>query len=105
MNKQEAITKVQSSISSIFTKEDVVSIINQIEEGKNSGKPNLDQIKKFLDEAIGNTNFDDFVTIEKDVDDYDNSVSISLSTSVDESDLFRHFSREADDFEWEDEEG
>jgi hypothetical protein len=24
---------------------------------------------------------------------------------VDESDLFRHFSREADDFEWEDEEG
>jgi len=105
MNKQEAITKVQSSISSIFTKEDVVSIINQIEEGKNSGKPNLDQIKKFLDEAIGNINFDDFVTIEKDVDDYDNSVSISLSTSVDESDLYSHFSREADNFEWEDEEG
>ena len=105
MNKQEAITKVQSSISSIFTKEDVVSIINQIEEGKNSGKPNLDQIKKFLEETIESIDFDDFVTIDKEVDEYDKSVSISWSTSVEESDLIRHFSREADNFEWEDEEG
>jgi hypothetical protein len=74
MTKQEVISQVQSSLGSLFTKEDVINCLNMVvEEPKVKPKmlnyPSkewLDKIKKGVMEAISNVDFNDGDMIELD---------------------------------------
>ena len=66
MTKQEVISQVQSSLGSLFTREDVVNCLNMVvEEPKVETKPSfpskvwLDKIKDSILEAIRNVDFND----------------------------------------------
>lgn len=59
MNKEQAIKKVWDSIGSIFTKEDVVALIEQIEtEGLNF---EVSELIDHVQDVIGNIDGDDIV--------------------------------------------
>lgn len=51
VTKENAIASVQSSVSSIFSKEDVINLINSIEEGS-SRKITTDDIERAIDQTI-----------------------------------------------------
>lgn len=51
VTKENAIASVQSSVSSIFSKEDVINLINSIEEGS-SRKVTTNDIQRAIDETI-----------------------------------------------------
>ena len=52
MKKELVLQSVQHSVSSIFTKEDVIKLINSIEEGS-SRKITTDDIERAIDQTIG----------------------------------------------------
>jgi hypothetical protein len=66
VTKQNAIAQVQSSVSSIFSKEDVLFLINSIEEGSNKKVSVLD-IQRAIDNVV-----DNFERNTEDVVDYTN---------------------------------
>ena len=51
MKKLDVLNSVQSSVSSIFSKEDVINLINSIEEGS-SRKITTDDIARAIDKTI-----------------------------------------------------
>ena len=51
VTKENAIASVQSSVSSIFSKEDVINLINSIEEGS-SRKVTTEDIERAIDQTI-----------------------------------------------------
>lgn len=51
MKKELVLQSVQSSVSSIFSKEDVINLINSIEEGS-SRKVTTDDIQRAIDQTI-----------------------------------------------------
>lgn len=66
MTKQEVISQVQSSLGSLFTREDVVNCINmvveekpKVEETKADFKAILNLIKNRIEETIDNFDFND----------------------------------------------
>ena len=65
MKKQEVILQVQNSLGSLFTKEDVLRILNQLEAPKVESKPSypskvwLERIKDVVLQHIRDTNFND----------------------------------------------
>jgi hypothetical protein len=61
--KEEVLAGVQDSLSSVFTKEDVISIINsiKIEDGKGV-------TKKQLAEALGEIDLNDYIDKEVNID-------------------------------------
>jgi hypothetical protein len=78
MTKQEVISQVQSSLGSLFTKEDVINCLNMVvEEPKVETKPSfpskvwLDKIKDSILEAIRNVDFNDSDMIELDNFEFD----------------------------------
>ena len=78
MTKQEVISQVQSSLGSLFTREDVVNCLNMVvEQPKVETKPSLpskvwlDKIKKGVMEAISNVDFDDADMFELDNFEFD----------------------------------
>jgi hypothetical protein len=73
MTKQEVISQVQSSLGSLFTREDVVNCLNMVVEQPKvetkatyPSKQWLDKIKNGILEAIRNVDFDDSDMIEID---------------------------------------
>ena len=78
MTKQEVISQVQSSLGSLFTKDDVINCLNMVvEEPKVETKPSfpskvwLDKIKDSVLEAIRNVDFNDSDMIELDNFEFD----------------------------------
>jgi len=79
MTKQEVISQVQSSLGSLFTKDDVINCLNMVvEEPKVKPKmlnyPSkqwLDKIKDSVLEAIRNVDFNDSDMIELDNFEFD----------------------------------
>jgi hypothetical protein len=63
MTKQEAISKVEQSFPSIWSREDVLSLINQIDEGNGNFDKDklLDKIRDAVDTAINGMSTDDIV--------------------------------------------
>jgi hypothetical protein len=66
MKKQEVISQVQSSLGSLFTKDDVVNCLNmvveekpKVEETKADFKAILNLIKNKIEETIDNFDFND----------------------------------------------
>ena len=73
MTKQEVISQVQSSLGSLFTREDVINCLNMVVEQPKvetkatyPSKQWLDKIKNGILEAIRNVDFDDSDMIEID---------------------------------------
>jgi hypothetical protein len=61
MKKADAIAKVQESVGSLFTKEDVINLINQIQDEQ--AKVDFDELKERI-EAIINDADDDEIEVD-----------------------------------------
>ena len=109
VTKQNAIAQVQSSVSSIFSKEDVLFLINSIEVGSNKKVSVLD-IQRAIDNVI------DYVeNNERDIVDLDSAefeinyqnrielTGVSFNTSELREALENNFSDFAEEDEVEDE--
>lgn len=78
-----AITKVNEAYPSIFTKDDVVKLINDLKfaaerelaETSTLNKDAIDRIRELLIEGVRNIDFSDFVELSMD---YDNRVEINF---------------------------
>ena len=80
MKKQEAITKVNESISSVFTKDDVIRLIEQIEESTNVAltETQIDEISENIKRELKRMNSDeivDFDSVEFDIE-YGNRIQL-----------------------------
>jgi hypothetical protein len=79
MKKQEVIQKVQDSLGSLFTKQDVINCLNMVVEEQPKvetkvsypSKQWLDKIKYGILERISNTDFNDADMIELDNFEFD----------------------------------
>jgi maltodextrin utilization protein YvdJ len=90
--KQNVIDQVQNSVSSIFTKEDVLAIINSITEEKSRVVSVVD-ITRAIDRVVEN-----FEMNAKDVVDCDNAefgISYNNQLQLDNIDLNSDYVREA----------
>jgi hypothetical protein len=88
MKKQEVIAKVQDSLGSLFTKDDVVNCINlvveeqpKVEEVKADFKAILNLIKNRIEETINDFDFDDSDNI--DITDFDFRIDYGNQIEVD----------------------
>ena len=92
VTKQNAIAQVQSSISSIFSKEDVLFLINSIEVGS-SRKITVTDIERAIDSVV-----DNFERNTEDVVDYTNvefNISYDNRIEVESVGLNMDYIREA----------
>ena len=80
VTKENAIASVQSSVSSIFSKEDVINLINSIEEGS-SRKVTTEDIERAIDQTISWIENNSDRLIDEDSAefelDYNNRVSLT----------------------------
>lgn len=65
MTKKEAIETINSSFPSIWSREDVLELINRIDEGEGSFDKDklVDRIKDAVDNAVNNMSNDEIVDI------------------------------------------
>jgi hypothetical protein len=107
-NIQQAITAVESSASSIFTKEDVIKLLNSIDlesaAAPSSEKFDVDELVEAVETLIGNYDTSDMVNYEE-VElsiSYDHRVEIDninvdldeLNTDVTEA-IYEYFNKTA----------
>lgn len=59
MTKAEMIKKVDESMGSLFTKEDVIFIINQIEENQNQSKIDFEELTNRIESIIDDADTSD----------------------------------------------
>jgi hypothetical protein len=92
MTKQEVITQVQSSLGSMFTREDVINCLNMVVEQPKvetkvsyPSKEWLDKIKAFVLENIKETDFNDSDMIE--VSDFNFSIKHGNEIELDSFDI------------------
>ena len=111
MTKENVIAKVQDSLGSLFTKDDVINCINMVEEQKVEEVrpmmltyPNkfwLDKIKNGILERIRNTDFNDSDNFEINEAEfsiqYGNTIELD-SYEVDGSSLRNYIENEIEDF-------
>ena len=111
MTKENVIQKVQDSLGSLFTKDDVINCINMVEEQKVEEVrpmmltyPNkfwLDKIRNGILERIRNTDFNDSDNIEISETEfsirYGNTIELD-SFEVDGSSLRNYLENEIEDF-------
>lgn len=111
MTKENVIAKVQDSLGSLFTKDDVINCINMVEEQKVEEVrpmmltyPNkfwLDKIRNGILERIRNTDFNDSDNIEISETEfsirYGNTIELD-SFEVDGSSLRNYIENEIEDF-------
>ena len=111
MTKENVIQKVQDSLGSLFTKDDVINCINMVEEQKVEEVrpmmltyPNkfwLDKIRNGILERIRNTDFNDSDNIEISETEfsirYGNTIELD-SFEVDGSSLRNYIENEIEDF-------
>lgn len=111
MTKENVIAKVQDSLGSLFTKDDVINCINLVEEQKVEEVrpmmltyPNkfwLDKIKNGILERIRETDFNDSDSIEISEAEfsirYGNTIELD-SFEVDGSSLRNYLENEIEDF-------
>jgi hypothetical protein len=78
MTKQEALNTINTSFPTIWSKDDVLSLINSIEETTGiDEKKLLERIKTHLENAIHNVDFDEYVSdVEFEITLY-NEIGIS----------------------------
>ena len=88
MTKQEVIVKVQESLGSMFTKDDVINCLNMVvEEPKVESKPSypskkwLDKIKDSILESIRETDFNDSDMF--DISDFEFDIKYGNQIEVD----------------------
>jgi hypothetical protein len=65
MTKQEAIATINASFPSIWSKDDVLQLINKIDEGTGSfnSEKLIDKIREAVDNAINNMSNDEVVDV------------------------------------------
>ncbi len=86
MKKEEAIEQVQNSISSLFTKDDVINLINQIElqisiETK-SGQPSKQWLDKLMNGVLDIIQDADFTNREGDINIDEVQFSINYGNQI-----------------------
>ena len=78
VTKENAIASVQSSVSSIFSKEDVINLINSIEEKRNIS---VNDIQRAIDQTIDWIENHSYRLIDKDSAefelDYNNRITLT----------------------------
>ena len=74
MKKELVLHQVQHSVSSIFTKEDVINLINSIDEGSNR-KITVNDIERAIDNVVN--------SFERDTEDIVDYTSVEFNISYD----------------------
>lgn len=107
MTKENVIAKVQDSLGSLFTKDDVINCINMVEEQKVENKPSypskkwLDKIRNGILERIRDTDFSDSDNYEISEAEfsirYGNTIELD-SYEVNGSSLQKYIENEIEDF-------
>lgn len=101
MTIQEIQTLVQQAPGSIYTREDVISLLNRITfpEAKPQGEVNIDHLIEILEESMGdlaNRRMDSYLgKIFDTYDDYGSSVTIECNVTLDAGSFVRDAIEEA----------
>lgn len=107
MTKEEAIEKVETSFPSIFTREDVITLINEIEPNINKVEFEkevlMSKLRAAVDDAVHNLSNDEIVDISSCDFSINNgneiqidSIGIEHSTIIDE--IMRNIEGEVEEF-------
>lgn len=95
MTIEQATTAVQESIGSMYTREDVISLLSKITfpEVKPQGKVDIDKLIEILEESmdnLANRRMDSYLDkIFDTCDDYGTSVTIECNVTMDTSSFVR----------------
>lgn len=101
MTIQEIQTLVQQAPGSMYTREDVISLLNRITfpEAKPQGKVDIDHLIEILEESMGdlaNRRMDSYLgKIFDTYDDYGSSVTIECNVTLDAGSFVRDAIEEA----------
>jgi len=88
MTKQEAINTINASFPSIWSREDVLQLVNKIEGGGFDSDKLLEKIRKAVDNAINNMSNDEIVDISSCEFDIRNGNEIEIeSVGINTSDI------------------
>lgn len=101
MTIEQATTAVRESIGSMYTREDVISLLSKITfpEAKPQGKVDIDKLIEILEEGmddLANRRMDSYLDkIFDTCDDYGTSVTIECNVTMDTSSFVRDAIEEA----------
>jgi hypothetical protein len=82
MKKEQAIEQVQNSIGSVFTKDDVINIINQISIESKSGQPSKQWLDKLMNGVLDIIQDADFTNTEGDINIDEVQFSIKYGNQI-----------------------
>ena len=94
MKKQDLINSVKNAPGSIFTKDDVIGIINSLTEDDKT-KNILDLIERKITMVLNNNDYIDYDNVEFGID-YDNRIEVT-NIEIDKNSLIQDIMSELDD--------
>ena len=94
MKKQDLINSVKNAPGSIFTKDDVIGIINSLTQDDKT-KNILDLIEMTITRVLNNNDYIDYNNVEYGID-YDNRIEVT-NIEIDKDSLIRDILYELDD--------
>ena len=94
MKKQDLINSVKNAPGSIFTKDDVIGIINSLTQDDKT-KNILDLIEMTIPRVLNNNDYIDYDNIEFEID-YDRRIEVT-NIEIDKDSLIRDILSELDD--------
>ena len=94
MKKQDLINSVKNAPGSIFTKDDVIGIINSLTQDDKT-KNILDLIEMTITRVLNNNDYIDYNNVEYGID-YDNRIEVT-NIEIDKDTLIRDILSELDD--------
>ena len=94
MKKQDLINSVKNAPGSIFTKDDVIGIINSLTQDDKT-KNILDLIEMTITRVLNNNDYIDYNNVEYGID-YDNRIEVT-NIEIDKDSLIQDILSELDD--------
>jgi len=94
MKKQDLINSVKNAPGSIFTKDDVIGIINTLTEDDKTTYI-LDLIERKITRVLNNNDYIDYESVEFGID-YDNRIEVT-NIEIDKDSLIRDILNELDE--------
>jgi hypothetical protein len=94
MKKQDLINSVKNAPGSIFTKDDVIGIINSLTQDDKT-KNILDLIEMTITRVLNNNDYVDYNNVEYGID-YDNRIEVT-NIEIDKDSLIRDILSELDE--------
>ena len=94
MKKQDLINSVKNAPGSIFTKDDVIGIINSLTQDDKT-KNILDLIEMTITRVLNNNDYVDYNNVEYGID-YDNRIEVT-NIEIDKDSLIQDILSELDD--------